>query len=417
MPRNTQNKIIIPNAESLGIVLGLGTSGVNPNPKQGIIISDGGGSLADCNEAVILAPSGPTLCNETAQLTGSIIIGHEACKSAEVAAKLINNVVIGPGALDSPILQGGVMRDAVMIGHDCGKKATQVARYSTMVGAYAGDASTSSNVTHSVSQGVLCLGYKAGQLSSATQTIGDNAMLLGTSCGSSSTSSANVTNDSVLIGRHAVCTGSEAGQIVIGSEHHTSTRIAGLLLNSSGHSLSGHGDSFHISGVGAAEIRGMVIHPCNAETDSGTASLIADHQGSGTSISDPATPANSKRRFALGARPEQSSMQMYYPIVVPYNWKATRITVYVSTLSDGSQRSTRIAVASRKIVNLGQGSSSSDYLTSHLALNNSNTSNAERTFSTPYTQTPANPTNCYLYIASQSSHAIFTGAMVRIERV
>jgi hypothetical protein len=110
-------------------------------------------------------------------------------------------------------------------------------------------------------------------------------------------------------------------------------------------------------------------------------------------------------------------MQMYYGISVPSGWKATRITAYISDLSDGSQRTTRIAVASRKIVNIGQGSSSSDYLTSHLALNNSNTSNAERTFATAYTQTPANPTNCYLYIASQSSHAIFTGAMVRIERV
>ena len=88
MPRSTKNNIIL-NNESLGIVIGLGTAGVGPTLKQGIILSDGGGALADCSEAVILAPSGATLCNSTAgaQLTGSVIIGHEACESAEVAAK------------------------------------------------------------------------------------------------------------------------------------------------------------------------------------------------------------------------------------------------------------------------------------------------------------------------------------------
>jgi hypothetical protein len=155
----------------LGIVIGLGTSGIGPKLKQGIILSDGGGGLADCSEAILLCPGGPTLCDSAAdaQLTGSIIIGHEACKSAEVAAKLTNNVIIGAGALDSPILQGGVLRDAVMLGHNAGKSAKQVANKYIMVGAYAGDASTSSNVTHSVSQGVTLLGYKAGQLSSVTK--------------------------------------------------------------------------------------------------------------------------------------------------------------------------------------------------------------------------------------------------------
>ena len=167
--------------------------------------------MADCNEAILMCPSGPTLCNETAELTGSVIIGYEACKSAEVAARLINNVIIGLGALDSPILQGNVLRDAIILGHNAGKSATQVARYSTMVGAYSGDASTSSNVTHLIGQGVVCLGYKCGQATPNTQSIGDNAMLLGTSCGSSASSSANITDDSILIGRHAVCDGSEAG--------------------------------------------------------------------------------------------------------------------------------------------------------------------------------------------------------------
>ena len=118
--RNTQNKIIIPNDESLGIVIGLGTSAINPNLQQGIIVSDGGGQLADCSKAVILEPSGPTLCDSAAgaQLTGSVIIGYEACKSAEVAAKLTNNVIIGNGSSGSPILQEGVLRDAVILGHD-----------------------------------------------------------------------------------------------------------------------------------------------------------------------------------------------------------------------------------------------------------------------------------------------------------
>ena len=419
MPRSTQNGKIT-NDESLGIVVGLGTSNVDKNLKQGVILSDGGGQLADCSEAILLCPSGPTLCDSAAgaDLDGSVIIGHEACKNAEIAAKLTNNVIIGQGALDSPILQGGVLRDAVMIGHDCGKSATQVAKNSTMVGAYAGDASTSSSVTHSISQGVTLVGYKAGQLSSATQTLGDYAMILGAT-GSNSSSSANITDDSILIGRNTVCDGTTTtGQIVLGSvAHHTSCRISGLLLDSNGHSLAGHGDSYHISGVGAAEIRGLVINPCTNETDSGTCALIADHGGGGTSLSDPANTADSKRRYALGVRPEQISMQLYFPISVPSGWKATRITVYVSNGSDGSQMNVQIAVASRKIINIGQGSATSNYITSHLALTNSNTSNAERTFAAAYTQTAANPTNCYLYVATQSPHAIFTGASVRIERV
>jgi hypothetical protein len=413
MPRSTQNNIIS-NGESLGIVLGLGTSGVNRTLKQGIIVSDGGGGLADCSEAILLCPSGPTQCNETAQLTGSVIIGHEACKSAEVAAKLINNVVIGQGALESPTLQGGVLRDAVMIGHDAGHSATQVARYSTMVGAFAGDSSSSNSVTHSISQGVTLLGYKAGQLTSATQTLGDYAMILGAT-GSNSSSSANITDDSILIGRDTVCDGTTAtGQIVIGSEHHNTTRIAGLLLNRLGRALDCPG-SFHVSGVGAAEIRSVPIHPCTVQTDSGTASLMVDHGGGGTALGDPALSTDSRRRFTLGVRPEASSMQMYFPIVVPEGWKATAILVYITKGNDNSQMSVRIAVASRKIINIGQGSSASDYLTSHLALNNSNTSNALRTFATPYT--PDGTTNCYLYVGSQSEHTIMTGASVRIERV
>ena len=124
-------------------------------------------------------------------------VGHEACKSAEVAAKLTNNIVIGSGALDLPMLQGGVLRDAVMLGHNCGRSATQVAKQSTMVGAYAGDASTSFNVTHSIGQGSICLDYKTGQLSSATQTLGDYAMILGAT-GSNSSSSANITDYSII---------------------------------------------------------------------------------------------------------------------------------------------------------------------------------------------------------------------------
>ena len=87
MPCSTQNNIIS-NDESFGIVIGLGTSGIDPTLKQGIILSDGGGALTDFSEAILLCPSGPTLCDSAAgaQLTGSVIIGHEACKSAEVAS-------------------------------------------------------------------------------------------------------------------------------------------------------------------------------------------------------------------------------------------------------------------------------------------------------------------------------------------
>ena len=121
MPRSTQNNITS-NDESLGTVIGLGTSSIDPTLKQEIILSDGSGALADCSEAILLCPGGPTLCDSAAGalLTGSIIIGHEACKSAEVAAKLINNVIVGDGALDSPILQGGVLWDVVMLGHNAG---------------------------------------------------------------------------------------------------------------------------------------------------------------------------------------------------------------------------------------------------------------------------------------------------------
>ena len=88
MPRSTQNNIIS-NDESLGIVTGLETSGIDPTLKQGIILSDGGGKLTDCSEAILLCPSGPTLCDSAAgaDLDGSVILGFEACKNAEVAAR------------------------------------------------------------------------------------------------------------------------------------------------------------------------------------------------------------------------------------------------------------------------------------------------------------------------------------------
>jgi hypothetical protein len=191
----------------------------------------------------------------------------------------------------------------------------------------------------------------------------------------------------------------------------------GMYLNSSGYSAAGHGDSYHISGTGATEVRGLVISPLDVETDLGTCALVVDHGGSGSAIADP-IPADANRRFALGCRPEQSSMQIYVRCgPVPEGWKAVSVIAYVSDRSDGSQMNVRIAVASRKIKNISQGSSASDYFTSHLALSNSHTSNAERPFSSSFTQTSATPRNLYLYIATQSANATFTGGRIRIERV
>ena len=190
----------------------------------------------------------------------------------------------------------------------------------------------------------------------------------------------------------------------------------GLLLDSNGHSAAGHGNSYHVSGAGSSEIRSVLIHPCNVETDSGTASLMVDHNSGGTSIADPATSASARRRFTLGCRPEASSMQMYFPIDnIPSGWKGTAILVYITQGDTNAQMNVRIAVASRKIINIGQGGATANYVTSHLALSNSNTSNALRTFSTAFT--PDGSTNCYLYVASQSEHTIVTGGYVQIERV
>lgn len=402
---------------TVGITIGRNNT-VDPTIEEGIIIGDGGGGLSNCSKAIILAPSGPTLCDSTASLTSSVIIGHQCFKAATAASSIIDCVAIGSTTCADTVLQSGTLRDVVAIGHNSGRAITQTAKQGTFVGSYSCDTSNSSSITHSVSDGVVCVGYKSGQLTSATQSIGSDAILIGTSCGSSDSSSANIPADSILIGRHAVCDNSTLeGQIIIGSTHHNTTRIAGLLLDISGHSAAGHGNSYHISGAGASEKRGIIIHPCNVETDSGTASLMVDHAGGGSAIEDPASVADSRRRFSLGCRPEADSMQMYFPIVVPSLWKATAILVYITQGNTNAQMSVQISVASRKIVNISQGSSTSNYITSHLPLSSSNTSNSLRTFATAYTQTPSNPTNCYLYVASQSEHTIVTGGYVQIERV
>jgi hypothetical protein len=193
----------------------------------------------------------------------------------------------------------------------------------------------------------------------------------------------------------------------------------GLLLDSNGHSAAGHGDSYHISNVGATEVRGLVIHPLDVGTDSGTDAICVDAGTSGTSLADPALVAASQRTFSLGSRGEQSYMQLYNKLgPIPAGWKAVAITVYISDKSDGSQKSTRIAVASRSIFNSPSiGSNTSDFITSHLSLINAHTANVLRPFSVAFVQTPASPRNLYLYIGSQSADAVFVGGELRIERV
>ena len=64
----------------------------------------------------------------------------------------------------------------------------------------------------------------------------------------------------ILLGEGASATGTDEGQIVLGSvANHTSCRISGLLLDGSGYALGCQG-FYHVSGVGDDEVRHIVIH-------------------------------------------------------------------------------------------------------------------------------------------------------------
>jgi hypothetical protein len=144
----------------------------------------------------------------------------------------------------------------------------------------------------------------------------------------------------------------------------------------------GHGNSYHLSGSYASEVRHIVLHPTMCINDSGTCNIVSNPD-SGSNVSDPMDAADVRRRFNLGVKVESGSMQMYITTTIPEGWRATAILVNYTHHVSGAQVSVPVCCVSRKIANIDQGSSTSDYFTEHLAFNTSNhTSNTKRAFGT-----------------------------------
>ena len=148
--------------------------------------------------------------------------------------------------------------------------------------------------------------------------------------------------------------------------------------------------------------------------DSRTCNIVSNAD-TGSNVSDPMDAADSRRRFNLGVEVESGSMQMYITTVILESWKATGIKVNYIHHSTGAQVSVPVCVVSRKIANIGQGSSLTDYFTEHLAFNtSSHTSNTERAFGTAYVGSYLS--YIIIYLATTDSAHVFTGGYIKLER-
>ena len=125
--------------------------------------------------------------------------------------------------------------------------------------------------------------------------------------------------------------------------------------------------------------------------------------------------ADSRRRFNLGVKTESGSMQMYITAVIAESWKATAILVNFTHHVSGAQVAVPVCCVSRKIANIGQGSSLTDYFSEHLAFNtSSHTSSTERAFGPAYVGSRLS--YIIAYLATTDSTYIFTGGYIKIVR-
>ena len=188
-----------------------------------------------------------------------------------------------------------------------------------------------------------------------------------------------------------------------------------MYLNSSGYAAAAAGQSYHISGAYASEVRRIVLHPSMCMNDSGHSSIVQHPGSSGYAVGDPMGATDAQRRFHMGIRSESEYQQLYITLSIPEGWTASGILVNFTSLSNGNQVSVPVCCVSRKIANIGQGSSLTDYVTNHLTFSNSTTSNTFRAFNTAYPG--SHLSHLVIFMAVQNPMYVLTGGYIKIQRV
>ena len=303
--------------------------------------------------------------------------------------------------------------------------------------------STATNPLMSASNNIA-FGNEAGQ----SLTSGHSNLIIGRSDGVASTA---ITADNlILIGRDIDPPSvSTDGQVVIGNSTYNTTSVlnastsislkigsstvmnaissavtcepavksnrfqlstgGGMIVNSSGYALDAPG-SYHISGAYAGEVRRVPIPPNLLMSDNDGNSGAQGATISDAGVNDPHSAPSANKQYVLGSGMSSPNSEgyLYCGQNVLSAWKATTIYVSLYDKSAAAAKAEYITVVSRSFSHAsGSGT------TRHLALA-SNSTNAEKVFSTAFIPNGSNYMVCFVWFDSLST--VFTGGYVRIER-
>ena len=128
----------------------------------------------------------------------------------------------------------------------------------------------------------------------------------------------------------------------------------------------------------------------------------------------PLSAPDAQRRFHMGIRSESECQKLYITLSILEYWHASGILANITSLSNGSQVAVPICCVSRKIANIGQGSSLEDYVSNHLTFSSFETSNTFRLFNTSYSG--SHLSYLVIFMAVQNPAYVFTGGYIKIQR-
>jgi hypothetical protein len=148
--------------------------------------------------------------------------------------------------------------------------------------------------------------------------------------------------------------------------------------------------------------------------DSGHSSILQHPASSGYAAGDPMGATGAQRRFHMGIRSESEYQQLYITLSIPEGWIASGILVNFTSLSNCNQVPVPVCCVSRKIANIGQGPSLTDYVTNHLTFSNSTIPNTFRAFNTAYAG--SHLSYLIIFMAVQNPNYVLTGGYIKIQR-
>ena len=120
---------------------------------------------------------------------------------------------------------------------------------------------------------------------------------------------------------------------------------------------------------------------------------------------------DAQRRFHMGIRSESKYQQLYITLSVPEHWIANGILVNFTSLSNAAQVSVPVCCASRKIANIGLGSSLEDYASNQLTFSSSTISNTFRALNTAYGG--SHLSYLVIFMAVQNPNYVLTGGYIK----